>query len=410
MNSSDIFEMALGLQKPWFVKEIKMGVTEGTSHGQIDIFLDFERGFKFKDNEGSQQNVHDRVERTWQHLNFFQHTCYLHCRVPRVITKDGKVNNVEVPWARAGSGFTLLFEAFSMLLIESEMPVNKAADIMGVYAQRLWNVFNYWIKKAFTASDQSRVESLGIDETSSRKGHSYVTVAVDMQERKVLFATPGKGSECIDKIGEHLNDKGTKSEQIKQACIDMSPAFISGIESNFPNAEITFDRFHIVKVINEAMDKVRKLERVEFAMLKGHKYTFLKKDKDLSDKNKESKYALLTLYPVIANAYRLKEMFNEFWDLKTVEEAGSYLAYWCELVKDSQIQPFIKAAKTIMSHWTGIVNYIKSRLNNGILEGINSKIQLAKKRARGYRNITNFINMIYFIAGKLKFDYPLYSI
>lgn len=410
MNSSQIFEMALGLQKPWFVKEIKMGVTEGTTHGQIDIFLDFEKGFKFKDNEGNELNVHDRVERTWQHLNFFQHTCYLHCRIPRVITKDGKVNNVEVPWARAGSGFTLLFEAFSMLLIESEMPVNKAADIMGVYAQRLWNVFNYWIKKAFISSDQSKVEMLGIDETSLRKGHNYVTVAVDMQERKVLFATPGKGAECIDKIGEHLTNKGASGEQIKQACIDMSPAFISGIGKNFPNAEITFDRFHIVKVINEAMDKVRKLERIEFAMLKGHKYTFLKKDKDLSDKNKESKYALLTLYPVIANAYRLKEMFNEFWDFKNAEDAGGYLAYWCELVKDSQIQPFIKAAKTIMSHWTGIVNYIKSRLNNGILEGINSKIQLAKKRARGYRNITNFINMIYFIASKLKFDYPLYSI
>ena len=190
----------------------------------------------------------------------------------------------------------------------------------------------------------------------------------------------------------------------------MSPAFISGIQCSFPQVEITFDRFHIVKVVNEAMDKVRKLERLEFAMLKGHKYTFLKSDKDLSDKDKEAKYELLTLYPVLANAYRLKEMFNEFWSFKNIEQAGSYLSYWCDLVKESKIQPFIKAAKTIQAHWTGIVNYAKSRLNNGILEGINSKIQLAKKRARGYTNITNFINMIYFIAGKLKFDYPLYSI
>jgi transposase len=318
------------------------------------------------------------------------------------------VVNVEVPWARPGSGFTLLFEAFSMLLIESEMPVNKAADVMGVYAQRLWTIFNHWISKAFHADDPSGTEIIGIDETSTKKGHHYVTVAVDMEQRRVIYATPGKGAECITKLKDHLEEKGAPKEQIKQACIDMSPAFISGIMDNFPNAEITFDKFHTVKIINEAMDKVRKLERVEFEMLKGHKYTFLKRDKDLNEKGKEAKYAILNLYPVMADAYRLKEMFNEFWNFKTIEEAGGFLAYWCDLVEESGIQPFKKAAKTLLAHWTGIVNYAKSRITNGILEGINSKIQLAKKRARGYRNINNFINMIYFIAGKLKFDYPLY--
>lgn len=410
MNSNQIFELALSLQKPWFVKEIKMNLEEGKTHGQIDIYLDFERGFKFKDKEGNSLKVHDTVERKWQHLNFFQHTCYLHARVPRVVSLEEKVINVEVPWARPGSGFTLLFEAFSMLLIESEMPVNKAADIMGVYAQRLWNIFNYWIEKAFRADKQDKVEVLGIDETSTKKGHNYVTVAVDMNQRRVVYVTAGKGSDCIEKLQAHLQEKGTDKSQIKQACIDMSPAFIAGISSCFPNAEITFDKFHTVKVINEAMDKVRKLERAEFAMLKGHKYTFLKQDKKLSDKDKHAKREILTLFPVIANAYRLKELFNEFWELKSIEEAGSFLAYWCDLVEDSGIEPFKKAARTLLAHWTGIVNYAKSRLNNGILEGINSKIQLAKKRARGYVNINNFINMIYFISAKLKFDYPLYSI
>jgi transposase len=385
-----------------------MGLAEGKIQGQIDIYLDFGKGFKFKDKTGNAQKIHDTVERSWQHLNFFQHTCYLHARVPRIINSEEKVVNVEVPWARPGSGFTLLFEAFSMLLIESEMPVNKAADVMGVYAQRLWTIFNHWISKAFHADDPSGTEIIGIDETSTKKGHHYVTVAVDMEQRRVIYATPGKGAECITKLKDHLEEKGAPKEQIKQACIDMSPAFISGIMDNFPNAEITFDKFHTVKIINEAMDKVRKLERLEFEMLKGHKYTFLKQDKDLNEKGKEAKYALLNLYPVMADAYRLKEMFNEFWDFKTIEEAGGFLAYWCDLVKESGIQPFKKAANTILAHWTGIVNYAKSRITNGILEGINSKIQLAKKRARGYRNINNFINMIYFIAGKLKFDYPLY--
>jgi transposase len=101
-------------------------------------------------------------------------------------------------------------------------------------------------------------------------------------------------------------------------------------------------------------------------------------------------------------------MFKDFWEIKENEEAESYLAFWCDMAIDSKIQSFIKAANTIRAHWSGIVNYIKSKINNGILEGLNSKIQLAKKRARGYRNIDNFINMIYFTCGKLKFDYPLY--
>jgi transposase len=297
-----------------------------------------------------------------------------------------------------------------MLLIESEMPVSRAADVLDIYPQRLWNTFSYWIKKAYRADDQLETAVLGIDETSSKKGHNYVTVAVDMDERRVIHAVPGKGADTINSIREHLESKGCKKEQIRRTCIDMSPSFISGILENFPAASITFDRFHVVKLINEAMDKVRKLERHEFAMLKGYKYTFLKNDRNLSQSGKEAKYNILTLFPVIANAYRLKEMFNEFWTFKNKDEAGGYLTYWCDLVKESGIQPFIKAAKTLMAHWTGIVNYAETGLNNGILEGINSKIQLAKKRARDYRNIDNFINMMYFIAGKLKFDYPLYSI
>lgn len=404
MNSKQIFEIALGLEKPWFIKEIIMTKADGTNQGQIDIYINFEKGFKFVGGK-----THDTVERSWQHLNFFQHRCFLHARVPRVKTAEGRTETVKVPWARPGSGFTLMFEAYSMLLIESEMPVSKAADIMDVYPQRLWNLFSHWIEKAHKAADHSGVELLGIDETSSKKGHSYVTVAVDMEDRKVLYAVPGKGAETIDKIAEHLENKGCKREQIKKTCIDMSPAFISGILHNFKSASVTFDRFHVVKFINEAMDKVRRLERKEFAMLKGYKYTFLKNNRNLSQAAREDKYNILTLMPNIANAYRLKELFNEFWTFKDTEQATAYLAYWCDLVKESGIFPFIEAAKTIQAHWFGIITYTETNLTNGVLEGINSKIQLAKKRARGYRNISNFINMIYFISGKLKFDYPLYS-
>ena len=401
--------MALNLASPWYIEDVQMSKPDDSGSGQMDIYLNFKRGSKFKDKSGQECKVHDTVERKWQHLNFFEHTCYIHARVPRIVDKDKKVKTVSVPWARKNSGFTLLYEAFSMLLIESEMPVKKAAKILRINDMRVWRMFSYWVGKAFNACQHDKTTKIGIDETSTKRGHNYVTVAVDLDKKNVVFATPGKGADCIENLANHLTEKGCDKGNIDQVSIDMSPAFISGVLTNFPNAKITFDKFHVSKLINEAMDKLRKAERKEINELKGHKYLFLRNNKNLSHEARDQRNYLMIAYPKLGEAYRLKEMFNDFWDLKTTEEASAYLAYWCDIAEESLIEPFMKAVRTIKAHWSGIVNYIESRVNNGILEGINSKIQLAKKRARGFRNINNFINMIYFIAGKLKFDYPLYT-
>ena len=402
-NTTQIFSLALGLEKPWFIEKTEFNSAEQ----RLDIHLNFTRGHKFIIDNGTIRTAHDTLSRTWQHLNFFQHKCYLHAKVPRVKQSNGKVKTIAVPWARSGSGFTLLFEAFSMLLIESEMPVNKAAKALGVYPNRLWTIFNYWISKAHKEDKIESLEKIGFDETSVRKGHDYVTTMVDMAERRILFATEGKGADCIEKSVAYLKSKELEIASINQVCIDMSPAFISGVNNNLPDAAITFDKFHVVKEVNKAMDELRKLERKGNDLLKKHKYTFLKSK--LTPEIKGERDILMELYPKLGEGYRLKEMFNDFWDLKDKNEAESYLAFWCDLAEESNIYPFKKLVKTIKAHWSGIVNYIESKINNGILEGLNSKIQLAKKRARGYRNTENFINMIYFTCGKLEFDYPQYS-
>ena len=401
-NSEQIFALALGISKPWKIDKVNFD----ESSSRLDIYLKFTRGHKFKMEDGIEYTAHDTVSRKWEHLNFFQHKCYLHANVPRVKQSNGKIETQSVPWARRGSGFTLLFEAFTMLLIENEMPVNKVAKVVNVYPNRLWRVFNYWISIAHQKDVIEDLTKVGFDETSTRKGHNYITTMVDLKQRRVLFATEGKGADCIGRSIQYLDDKLVAIENINQVCIDMSPAFISGCNLYLPGAAITFDKFHVVKEVNKAMDELRRLERVGNDMLKKHKYTFLKNK--LSPKIKQERDLLLEFYPKLGEGYRLKQLFRDFWDIKDKEEAESYLAFWCDLADDSGIFPFQRVVKTIKSHWTGIINYVESRINNGILEGLNSKIQLAKKRARGYRNTTNFINMIYFTCGKLKFDYPSY--
>jgi len=229
---------------------------------------------------------------------------------------------------------------------------------------------------------------------------------VDLKAKRVLYVTEGKGADCIEKSVDYLKEKKVAINEIKQVCIDMSPSFISGCTKYLPHAAITFDKFHVVKEVNKAMDDLRRLERKGNDMLKNHRYTFLKNK--LSPKTQTQRDLLMELFPKLGEGYRLKELFQDFWEFDDKTEAESCLAFWCDLAYDSKIPPFQRVVKTIRAHWSGIINYIQSRISNGILEDLNSKIQLAKRRARGYRNINNFINMIYFITGKLNFNYPLY--
>ena len=407
MNSEHLFKMALGIESPWEVMGIEF---QETPTGQeLHINIDFTKGSKFLDGEGNSCAIHDTKQKTWRHLSFFQHACYLHCRVPRIKCKDGSIKLVDVPWSRAGSGFTLLFEAYVMALIESEMPVNKIGKLLGENAHRLWTIFNYWIERAYASDKIEGLEKLGIDETSRRKGHSYVTTAVDLDERRVLHVTKGKDKKAVEGIKDYLVTKAVDLHNIKHASMDMSPSFISGVGEHFPSAEIHFDRFHVIKLLNEAMDKVRQQERREHDELKGHKYTFLKNQSNLSDGKKKKLNELIKLFPTLGEAYRLKQLFNDLWEMETEEEATDFLVAWCKEVEEKGIAPFKHFANTVKAHWSGIVNFCETEINNGILEGINNKIQLAKRRARGYRQTKNFINIIYFLCGKLKFDYPLIS-
>jgi transposase len=405
MESKDIFSLALGLETPWYVEKVELlAATESLK--ELHLHLNFQKGYEFTTAEGLKGKGYDTEQRTWQHLDFFQHRCYLHARVPRIQAGDGSVSTVSVPWAREGSGFTLLFEAYAMLLIECEMPVCKVAKCVKVTAPRIWRMFNYWIEKAKEKMDLSSTCEIGIDETSSRKGHNYITLFVDMERRKVIDIQEGKDKETIADFVCRLEGRQGDRRQIEQVSIDMSTAFIAGTLEMLPNAQMTFDKFHLIQHLNQAMDEVRKGERRGNEMLKKHKYTFLYAREKLSAEKVNSLDTLLLAYPKLGEAYRLKEMFKDVFEIENPDEAKGYLQYWCDMVMESGIQPFIKFVQLVKAHWFGIVNYFESKLTNGILEGINSKIQLVKRRARGFRSIQSFFNMIYFTCGKLEMTYP----
>ncbi|SHF00093.1 Transposase [Desulfacinum infernum DSM 9756] len=399
MKTEELFQVALSLTPPWYVHKI----TFDPERQVLDIELNFEPGAQFPcpvcGSEGCK--VYDSSQKTWRHLNFFQHECYLHARLPRVRCGHCGVKTLNVPWARPGSGFTLLFEAF-ILQLAKEMPVNAVARLIGEHDTRIWRVIDHYVQEARTREDFSKVRKVGIDETSSKRGHNYITVFVDLDRRKVIFVAPGKDSQTVKAFRDDLRAHGGKTENIVEVCCDMSSAYISGVSETFPDAELTFDKFHVVKILNDAVDQVRRQEQKERPELKGSRFLWLKNEIHLTPKQKELREALSMkrLHLKTARAYRIKLAFQQFYE-QPLEHAEEYLKRWFFWATHSRLEPIIKAAYTIKNHWQGILRWFRSRVTNGILEAINGLIQAAKRKARGYRNSQNLITMVYLIAGKL---------
>lgn len=404
MQPEALFGMALGIVPPWEVTEVSFS----KESNRLDITIDFQRGATFSCPVcGAPASAYDTTEKTWQHLNFFQYEAYLHARVPRVnCPNEGcGVKQVQVPWARAGSGFTLLFEALVMTMAR-DMPVNVMARLFSVTDTRLWRVINAYVEMARAKEDFSDVKRIGVDETSVKKGHDYVSFFFDLDKKKLLFGTEGKDNETVKDFVADLKKHGGNPEQITDAAIDMSKAFIKGIKEQLPNAATTFDRFHLIKLMNETMGKIRADEARQFPeILKKSRYLFLKNPENLTPEEEQRLDAIVTSQSLKSTeAYTHKLNLQNVYFAESRQEAETLLKQWHKKTSKSAIGLIQKMSKTVKDHWDGILSYFDSELTTGFLEGINSLIQAAKARARGYRNPRNMISMAYLIAGKLKFN------
>lgn len=402
MDSKELFALALGLTKPWYVVRNELD----TVKRQLEIGIDFERGGTFRCSECGQTGckAYDTEERSWRHLNFFQFNTILSARVPRTDCSRCGKRLVEVPWARAGSGFTLLFEALLMTMVP-HMPVKAAARLMDEHDTRLWRVIHHYVDQAVAMRDDSAVERIGVDETSSRRGHNYISIFVDLDVPRVLFATEGKDASTVARFAEDLKEHGGDPSSITEVCMDMSPAFIKGARESLPEASVTFDKFHVTKIIGDAVDKTRREERASHPELKGQRYALLRNPETMNDEQLGfvSDLLLRKTQMKTARAFHLKLVFQDFYH-QPRKHAETYLKKWCNWAVRSRVPAMVDAARTIRNHWHGVLRWFTSKITNGLLEGINSLIQAAKAKARGYRTSRNLAAMVYLIAGKLELN------
>lgn len=418
MDNTALFTAALQLEYPWKVTNVEflpdednpakmtLHITVGFEKGAKFIFF-YEDGSIWSDEDGNpiECTAHDTVDRTWRHLNFFQYETYIHAKMPKVSDGHGHCPTVQAPWARKNSGFTLLFESW-VLELAKHVPVAAIARLVGEHDGRLWRIIKHYVDEARKLKDYSTVASIGMDETS-RKGHNYITLVVDLKERNVIFATEGKDHTTVDTFVEDFKAHNGNPDNIRIVTCDMSLGFRKGIADNFPNSQTIIDKFHVIKHANEAVDAVRKAESKENPILKKTKYLWLKNEGNLTDKQLEWKQELMkaSRHLKTGRAYamrvELQDIYEQASDRQTAEARLSKLCTW---MMHSRLAEMKKLCRLIKDHWNEILNYFDYKFTNAILEGMNSIIQNVKRRARGFRNTEYFKTMIYLNCSDLDIE------
>jgi transposase len=320
---------------------------------------------------------------------------------------------VTPPWEGKSKHLTKEFEAFALVLTR-EMPVRKASEILKESDQRLWRMILAHVDAAYKEADFSLVTCVGADEMSRRKGHHYVSVFFDMLAKRVLYATEGKDSETWHRFVEELEKHNGHPHAITEISMDMSPAYIRGASDTCRNAQIVFDKFHVIAHVNDAVDHVRKNEirRGDFRLreqLKKTRWLWLKNPENLTEKQHQHFQRIDQQNLQTSKAYQMKLTLQDIYQIPHVTLAKKKLTAWCRWVRRATrrakfqlLDSMQRCAQMIETHLDGILAHWKYQLTNSNLEALNSVFSAVKRKARGYRSTRYLIAMLYFISGKLR--------
>lgn len=404
MMVTQLFEQALGVESPWYIDNVDFDADKKL----LTIEINFIAGSRFAiSNTGVTGSfpVYDTEIKQYRHLSFFQHDCILSVRVPRVQLPDGTTRVITPPWSGKLNGFTLLFEAFVLMLSMQGMTFAGAARTARITDYQVKQIVIQYTEEAASKRSLAEVTSIAVDETSRAKGHKYVSVMADTDTHAVIDVQPGKDAGVLTGFAETLAAHGGKPEAITDICIDMSPAFISGAEKTFPAATLTFDKFHVIYHASKAVDDTRREERRHQSILKKTRWLFLKDHSKLTADEQTTFDGLLAQRTPLRTmrAWRHKEWLRRILDCKQPNVMANMLDYWCKCVNRSRLPKLKQVVLLIRNHWDGIIRWSRSRITNGFLEALHGLFQASKRKARGYTNERTIRAIIFLIAGKLDY-------
>jgi transposase len=403
MESAELYQHLLGLNTPWTVSQVKLDMGKQ----RVDVHVGHADGARFGCPEcGKELAVYDhQAERSWRHLDSMQFLTYLHAKPPRVSCPDHGVKQARMPWAEPGSRFTHLFEVLAIDVLKATN-VKRGAELLRITWDEAWHLMERAVSRGRAAEGASIPALIGVDEKAIAKGHRYMTLVCDLKEATVEYIGEDRRETSLAAYFEAFPEESR--DAIEAVSLDMWPAFINACTSQIPGAEqkMVFDRFHIMRHVIDAVDKVRKKENKALmsqgdSSLIRSKYLWLYSAENVPERSREHFNAIKAMELKTARAWAIKESLRQLWSYKSTGWATRFWKRWYYWATHSRLQPIIDAAKLIERHLPNVLTYFKHRITNAVAEGLNSKIATVQKRAFGYRNPDHFKIAVYFHCGGL---------
>jgi transposase len=382
MKDTDLYSQILGVKDPWFVSKVDLAVAGG--NGSIKIAVEVKENHRLPCPEcGAESPGYDTQKRTWRHLDTCQLQTLIESNVPRVNCKDHGVKLVKVPWAEKNSQFTLLFERFAIDVLQ-QCHITGARKLLGLTWDEAWGIKARAVKRGLGRRQLAELPKIGLDEKAIAKRHRYAALVYDLENPRVLHVAEDRRETSLDGFWATLND--VQKDSIQAVAMDMWDPYIASTRAHVPNGErkIVFDRFHIMKHMNEAVDAVRKEENRllledDIDILKGTKFFWLFAEENLPEKMVERFAFLRDSNLKTGRAWAIKESLRELWNYRRRGWAELYWRRWYFWATHCRLKPVRKVAAMIHNHLENVLTYFDHRITNAVSEGLNSKIQTVKK-------------------------------
>ena len=382
MDFVDFLKEMLGVTNDFAITQIEK---EEEPKKVIKIFL------KYLPNRYKKDSIEYRLydttpEREWQHLSWFDYSCYLVCKLPRYIDSDGKPKVIELNFAPKNKGYTYLFSQKIIEVLQKVRVQKTVADLLQTTAHIVRSVMEQAVENALEERGEvSDFENISLDEKAYAKGHEYATILIDSDKEYIIEMNEGRKEKSVKALFFSLNTK-EHQPQIKRVNIDMWKPYMNAMEDIAPQAVQVHDKFHLFKKLSEAIDKTRKQEVKETPLLLNQKYTVLKNAENRTEKQQEDFDKINEANLKTAQAWRIRENFKDIFQINDSTTITIIYDKWIQNALESNLKYIQQVVETFQRHRTGIINAFETKSTSGKHENMNGRIQSVIAKARGFIN------------------------
>jgi transposase len=398
--TKDFLNLISDFGDDWKIEDIEVNVVDKTAHIHMKFI-----GEKLFDPETEQEvTLYDHSpKRSWRHLDIWDYKTYIVTRIPRVLCVDGKVKKIAVGWTSNSDRHTYSFEIKVINTLIATKNQTKTAELLNCSFKLVNRVMHKSVERGMSNREthEYSFNHLSIDEKSFKKNHKYVTILSDPIMGCVLNVAEGRNYATTKCMLEELMSP-EQMQNVQTISMDMWKAYIKVAKLLLPEAEVVHDRFHLVKYLNDAIDKIRRREIKDNEVLNNSRYAILKNEENRTQKQQEVFEAVIAANLEVSKAYHAKESFKSLFDIHNDYKLSlDNLKAWASKFFMYKITELNKVILRMLNHSKGVVNAMISNWTNAMAERLNGKVQEIKVSGRGYRTFDKFKSAILFFHGKL---------